>query len=246
MKAIVLAAGEGSRLRPWTEDRPKCLVPWNGRPIFDRLVETLHGAGIEDIVVVGGYRVDRLRRDGIRLLENERWATTNMVHTLMCAEKELEGDVVVTYSDIVYGQHVLAALDGAPGDVRVAVDLAWRELWTRRFSDPLSDAETLRMDAEGHITELGRRPAGYGDVEGQYIGVVRLTDAGCRAVRRLWHSLPVDAVIEGRPRDRMFMTALLQTLIDSGVAVSAAPFSGGWIEVDAPSDLDVVMVERGP
>lgn len=245
MKAIVLAAGEGSRLRPWTEDRPKCLVPYRGRPILDHILETLRGAGIDDIALIGGYRADRLPRDGVRLLENPRWATTNMVATLMCAEAELTGDVLVTYSDIVYGPHVLAALEAAPGDVRVAVDREWRTLWERRFADPLSDAETLRIK-DGRIMEIGRKPTRYDEIEAQYIGVVRLNDEGCRQVCQQWHDLGPDAVIDGRSRDRMFMTSLLQGLIDAGRPVTAAPFRGGWTEVDAPSDLDVEPMEATP
>ena len=92
MKAIILAAGEGSRLRPYTLDRPKCLVEVAGVSLIDRQISILQSCGIDEVVVIGGYRSEMLEGKGTRLKTNDRYAETNMVWTLFCAEEELSGE----------------------------------------------------------------------------------------------------------------------------------------------------------
>ena len=175
MRAVILAAGEGTRLRPHTADRPKCLVPLGGRPLLDWQLDALRGAGIDDITVVTGYRAEMIASRGLVMRHNPEFATTNMVASLMCARDRFDGtdDVLIAYGDIVYEPRIVAAMQPPATPVAVAVDTEWRRLWELRMSDPLADAETLRIDAHGLITELGRVPDSYDDIEGQYIGLDR-------------------------------------------------------------------------
>jgi L-glutamine-phosphate cytidylyltransferase len=82
LKAIILAAGEGTRLRPYTLDRPKCLVEVDGQSLLERLLAVLATEFIHPIVLIGGYLIEMLKRPGIELRINPRYAETNMVWTL--------------------------------------------------------------------------------------------------------------------------------------------------------------------
>jgi len=155
VKAIILAAGEGQRLRPLTENKPKCLVELGGRPILDWQIDVMHSCGIKDIVVVKGYQADKIVREDVRYYINHDYDTTNMVMTLWCAKDELEGEVVISYGDIVYTEDVLKRLVMAPYDISVVVDLDWQKYWQKRFADPLQDAEAFKMDAQGKIRVIG-------------------------------------------------------------------------------------------
>jgi len=239
-RAVVLAAGEGTRLRPLTADRPKCLVPFAGAPLLAWQLAALARAGIDDVTIVTGYRAEAITV-GTRRVHNEHFATTNMVASLMCAREQFDGgdDVVIAYGDIVYEPRLLAALTATRGPVGVVVDREWRRLWELRMEDPLADAETLRCDDDGFLTELGRRPRTLADIEAQYVGLV-LVRADFAAAWCGWYDgLDPQAEYEGRDRDHMFMTAFLQLLIDGGVAVDAVPVDGGWFEVDTVEDLMV-------
>ncbi|HOI83913.1 MAG TPA: NTP transferase domain-containing protein, partial [Campylobacterales bacterium] len=90
MKAIILAAGQGKRLRPLTDDRPKCMVEYRGKPIVDYILSAMKDVGIDDIAVVGGYKIDVLKEylkdKNIVFFENKDYERTNMVSTLFCAE----------------------------------------------------------------------------------------------------------------------------------------------------------------
>jgi choline kinase len=239
VKAIVLAAGQGARLRPLTDDRPKCMVAYKGVPLIDRILASLRAAGISDIVVVKGYKADSLNPEGARTFTNERYAVGNMVATLFSVEDEIQGDVLITYSDIAYGPGIVQKLEASDADISIVVDLAWRELWQKRMSDPLSDAETLKMGDRGRVRELGKKPWSYADIEGQYIGLIKLSARGAEKVRALYAKLDRNATYDGQPFEKMYMTSLLQRAIDVGIEVRAVPIRGGWIEIDAPSDLEI-------
>ena len=175
MRAIILAAGKGERLKPYTSDRPKCLVELAGRTLLDYQVEALAAAGIHDICIVTGYQADQLRRLGYPTRHNARYETTNMVASLMCAADLLDGrdDVLIAYADIVYELRIVKALCACDAPICTAVDRAWRQLWQVRMDDPLADAETLKLSEAGEIIELGRKPESYADIEGQYMGLTR-------------------------------------------------------------------------
>jgi len=87
MRAIILAAGQGTRLAPHTNDRPKCLVELAGQSMLSRQLAVLGELGIDDIVLVGGYRSDQLAGFGHKVVRNQDFATTNMVHSLFCARE---------------------------------------------------------------------------------------------------------------------------------------------------------------
>ena len=240
MRAVVLAAGEGTRLRPLTSDRPKCLVELAGRPLLDWQLDALGAAGVEDITIVTGYRDDQITA-GTRRVHNPRFDETNMVASLMCAREAFDGsdDVLVAYSDIVYEPRLVRALAADTSEVAVVVDRNWRALWQLRMTDPLGDAETLRLGESGQILELGRRAESYDDIEGQYIGLTRVSANVAPEWPRRFDALDPNGNYEDRDRDHMFMTAFLQLMIDDGERVQAVIVDGGWLEVDTCDDLDV-------
>lgn len=242
MRAIVLAAGSGSRLRPLTDDRPKCMVSLGGWPLLHRQLAVLHQAGITDVVVVTGANAHALEAPAATLVPNPAWQRSNMVTSLFCARETLEcgDDVIVSYGDIAYEPRVLEALVAADGPIAVVVDRGWRSLWERRFDDPLEDAETLRMRPNGTIGELGRRPHALAEIEGQYIGLIKVTAAAARGVVAHYDML---ASADGEAVARMYMTDFIQSLIDGGWPVRAALVDHGWIEID--TGVDAALYESG-
>ena len=237
MRAIILAAGQGTRLRPLTRDKPKCLVPYAGQPIIEHVLATMRECGIQDINLVTGYRADQLEYLGLPTFHNEHFASTNMVYSLFCAERVLDDDVIVSYADIVYAPRVLESLLASTSDFSVVVDRDWLELWKLRMSDPLADAETMRVDMNGHITELGKKPTSYSDIQGQYIGLFKLSAAAAVAIREHYAAMDRSARYDGKDFDTMYMTSFIQHVIDELMPAAAVYISGGWIEIDRVEDL---------
>lgn len=239
MKAIILAAGRGSRMRAMTEDRPKGLVEVAGKALLDRQIAALSAAGLDEIAVVTGYRGDQIASRAAARFDNPRWAETNMVMSLTAAAPWLAtAPCVVSYSDIFYRPEAPAVLMNATADIAITYDPHWQELWSRRFADPLSDAETFRCGDDGFLLEIGAKPPTLEYVQGQYMGLLRFTPAGWAAVE------VVLAGLEPASRDRLDMTALLRLLLDQGAGIEAIAAPWPWGEVDSESDL--ALYESAP
>lgn len=236
IKAIILAAGEGTRLRPYTLDKPKCLVEVDGRSLLERQLAVLSSENIEPVIMIGGYRAEMLNRPGVELRINPRYAETNMVWTLFCAESDLEGDILICYGDIVYSKYILQALLQSDADIAVTVDLEWEPYWRARNEEPLDDAETLKLHPDGSIYEIGRKPQSLDDIEGQYMGLIKLSQDGVNALKEVFYTAQTEGLL-GKPIENAYMTDLLQVVINSGYTVQSVPIKGGWVEVDTVSDL---------
>ncbi len=243
MKAILLAAGRGSRLAPLTDDRPKCMVPFCGRPLFEWQLEALRQAGIQDIHVVTGYRADAFAPYDVTCWHNPDWDSTNMIASLMAARTVLEDggdDMIVAYTDLVYEPRLISALSERPEALVLKIDLRWEQLWKLRMDNPYDDAETLTYDAEGRITGLGLKISSPSDVQGQYMGLLKLSPGGARKLVAFWDeaSDTPDWAL-GKQKKNAYMTDILRGMIAAGVDVVADFTQGGWFEVDTGDDLSV-------
>jgi len=235
LKAIILAAGRGSRMKNLTDECPKCLVELRGKPLLDWQLKALREAGITEIAIVTGYKRELLSGRGLKEFHNPRWAETNMVSSLACAAEWLEAEpCMVSYSDIFYDSSAVTALMNCPAMLAVTYDANWRALWEKRFGDPLLDAETFRMKADGTLAEIGNKPKTVEEVEGQYMGLLRFTPPGWKEVVRIRAALPSEQC------DRMHMTGTLQKVIEAErIPVAAVPYRGAWGEVDSAEDIAI-------
>src|SRR5579859_2493648 len=166
MRALILAAGRGSRLGALTKDRPKCLVEFANKPLIERQISALRRGGATSIGVVRGYRAALIELSGVTYFENPRWSETNMVASLVTAATWLRAEpTIVSYSDIFYRHELVQNLVAAAGSLVIAYDREWRRLWTRRFADPLKDAETFRADASGKLVDIGGKTSDISEIE---------------------------------------------------------------------------------
>jgi L-glutamine-phosphate cytidylyltransferase len=231
-KALILAAGRGSRLLGKTDSQPKCLVKLGGHSLIRWQIAALREAGIDEISVVTGYRSEMLINFGLKTWHNPDWPTTNMVSSMLCADDFFDGPVIVSYSDIVYGADVVKSLAQSKAPLAVAHDTQWQELWKQRFEDPLDDAESFRLDANGLIKEIGRKVSDIDEIESQFIGLLKFTRESMGWVRGIVKAEEADAA-------KLDMTGLLSRLIDRGYSVQGIETSGNWCEIDSESDLSV-------
>lgn len=254
MKVIILAAGQGSRLRPLTDDRPKCMVEVNGKSIIERQIDVMRSCGVkdEDITIIAGYCNDVLRdhfsETKINFIINNEFETTNMVCSLMCARELMsrENDIIISYGDIIYEKSIFEKIISSEDSMSVIVDDGWYDYWAERCENPLDDAETLMFDDNSFLTEIGQKTDDLNKVQSQYIGLMRFKEDGLKAVLALADEAKarseknVSLWRTDRNYAKMYMTDLLQGLIDEGNKLRAVHIRRGWFEIDDCDDLKVV------
>jgi choline kinase len=233
MRAIILAAGRGSRMKELTDECPKCLVQLHGKSLLDCQLDALRLAGIQHIGIVTGYKREMLANRGLVEFHNPRWAETNMVTSLACAGEWLTLEpCIVSYSDIFYDVSAVEALIKCTASLAITYDPNWLNLWTQRFGDPLLDAETFRLNPDATLAEIGSRPKSVDEVVGQYMGLLRFTPEGWAELLRIRSNL------EPMECDQTHMTGILQKIVESNnLPIRTIPYSGVWGEVDSAEDL---------
>ncbi len=240
-RALILAAGQGTRLRPLTDDRPKCLVPLLGQPLLERQASALHRSGITELAVVGGYRADQIETLGYTVILNPEYETSNMVASLFCARNYMRHDkhLLICYGDIVCQPAIIKALLDCDAPVAVTVDLGWRAYWELRLADPLADAETLKLGPQNRLLELGKKPRSYDEIQAQYMGLIKIRADEIEHLKQHYDRMDRGARYDGKDFKNMYMTSFIQHLIDHGWPVQAVPITHGWLEVDSTADLQL-------
>lgn len=244
LRTFILAAGEGTRLRPYTIDRPKCMVEIDGVSLLDRQLAVLAAESITDIFLIGGYLHEMLERPDVQLRNNPRYAETNMVWTLFAAEADFRGDMIVSYGDIVYSRSTLRALIKSKADIAVAVDLDWESYWRQRNENPLDDAETLKLRPDGRIMEIGQKPNSLSDIDGQYMGLMKFSTKGMNLLKKTFFDAKIIGSLGKKQIEHAYMTDLLQDMINLDYRVEAVTVNGGWVEVDTVGDLQSDITKK--
>ena len=235
-KAIILAAGRGSRMGDLTQDVPKCFLVVKEKKLIEWQLGCLIEAGISDVAIVTGYRRDLTSKFGTTEFYNQQWSTTQMVSSLESAENWLmHHECIVSYSDIYYEKEVVQSLMLENSEVSIAYDPEWLALWSERFSDPLDDAETFRLDFDNNVTEIGARPKSLTEIQGQFMGLLKITPSGWRKIKEVRFGG------DEKQNARQDMTGLLGQLIAEDVLqIRAVANRGLWGETDSPSDIKVL------
>ena len=237
---LILAAGEGTRLQPHTKNKPKALVPFLNKPLISYQLQILKSLNINNIGIITGYKAEKFSKLNYRTFHNKFFDSTNMVESLFMARSFLEqakNDVIISYGDIVYEKKNLKTILETKGEISVMVDSGWLDLWSIRNDNPLDDAETLKYGKNGNIIEIGKKPKSLKEIEGQYTGLIKISNNKINEFISFYEQLDKTILYDNRPFKQMFMTTFLQLLIDAGWVVMPAIVKHGWLEIDTTNDL---------
>lgn len=240
MKIIILAGGRGTRLKHLTENKPKCLLEFQGKSLLETQLSLYHRLGIDNIVVIKGHLGHMINFPGVTYyIEKEIF---NMLNALFFAEPELQGDVVISYGDIIFQEDVFQKLLDDSHDISVIVDMEWKRYFAARFGNPYSDAESLILDKNNKIIEIGASNPPPEKVQSQYIGLIKLSNKGCDIFKDVYHSERNKywgkKWIRGKIFEKAYMTDMLQVIIDKGFDIYGVPIKNGWLEFDTVDDYE--------
>lgn len=245
LKAVILAAGEGKRLRPLTKNIPKCMVQLFGKSLLEWQIGAFQSCQINDISIVTGYCSHMINIPNMHYFKNSRFDTTNMVETLFCAKEKLTDSVIVSYGDIIFEKNVLQKLIDSTEDYSVVVDKNWAKYWKVRFENPLDDAESLVLDKNDYIINIGQKVQHRNEINGQYIGLMKFQGRGIEFLKNFYEKIKNEARLGSNPLnpllplEKSFMTDLLQGLIDHGQKLKSIQIENGWLELDTLHDYQI-------
>lgn len=248
VKMIILAAGKGTRLRPLTDDIPKCLVKVKGKPLIDWQIEVAKRVGIDDIIVIRGYekeKLEYLKEKNIKLIDNLDYDTTNMVETLFKAKEYFDKDIIISYGDIIYEEKVLKKLLESRHSISVVVDHGWKEYWEMRCDNIYSDAESLVLNDKGCITNIGQKVNTIDLIQGQYIGLSKFNISGIKELIKVYEKEKEafkngeNYICQARNIKQIYMTDIIEKIIEENIEVYEVPINRGWIEIDNSNDLNI-------
>jgi phosphoenolpyruvate phosphomutase len=237
--AVVLAASRGKGLEAITEDKPKVMLPIAGKPLLRWLIDAFKKESINDITVVGGYRVDAIDPAGIKLVVNERHAETGELTSLACAVETLDADTVISYGDILFRSYVLRDLAEAGAEFAVVVDSQLTGAGNHTVRDY---AHCSRGDDRGLFgnevlleritTSATRDTVGHATAQGRWIGLLSVSRSGLAKLKVKLAQLRTQPDF-----DQLDMPALLNALIADGANVEVQYVHGHWRGVNDLEDL---------
>lgn len=242
MKIIVIGAGRGRRLMPTTADAPKCFAEVSGRRLIDWAVDAFAANGLTDICFIGGYQIDKVKRDypHFTFRENTNWEHNNILASLFCAEDQMSDGFICCYSDILFTADIIGRLAASNDDMALGVDTAWLARYAGRTDHPPDDAE--KVTALGpRVTRIHRQISEH-DAHGEYIGVAKFSPAGVARLREHYHRCRREfagrAWREAAVFEKAYLILLFQEMVERGERFTHIDTPGGYIEVDTQQDFE--------
>ncbi len=229
-KALILAAGLGSRLAPKTNDRPKCLVPVNGKPILLKQIENLKQNDIFDITIVSGYKADILEatvhreHPKVKIIESPNYATTNNMYSAYLGIKSMfsDGNIRPFYmmnADVFYDASIITSLESDKRYNLIAVDIG-------RYIE-----ESMKViEKDGRLSTISKHVKPE-DALGCSIDVYKFGSDGGRA----FFNRCIEYIEKKKELKMWSEVALNDAFID--VEFHASPLNGRWLEIDNYEDL---------
>ena len=213
-----------------------------GTSLISRNLQQWQKADDFNCLIVSGYKEDRLKDMGYPLITNPIFSKSNMVWSLLMALPQIEKlddeFIYLSYGDIILAAKNVQLLIDSSADMSVVVDLNWELLWSFRMENYMTDVESLKFSGTT-ITEIGQKAQSKLDIQGQYIGVLKIRRELLISQLRSYKTWVYDDVTATSILDRqnLYLTDFIQQYIDKSGEVTAVFINGGWLEVDSVQDL---------
>tara|TARA_B100001093_G_scaffold274300_1_gene262237 strand:- start:78 stop:1202 length:1125 start_codon:yes stop_codon:yes gene_type:complete len=239
-KALIIAAGLGSRLKKHTENLPKCMLDFGGKTLLQRQLDSYKKCGIKDISLIRGYKKEKINYKGIKYFENTDYKNNNILNSIFYADKVINGNIIISYSDILFDSSVVERTLDANHDISVVVDIDWRGYYVGRKDHPISEAENVIFNSNNEVEKIGKINTGNEEVHGEFIGMIKLSNRGTEIFKE--HFDRLKKIYWNKPFQRAkifqkaYLTDFIQEIVDIGIKVHCVIIESGWKEIDTVED----------
>jgi len=246
-KCLIVAAGLGSRLKSHTENNPKCMLDFGGKTLLQRQLDSYKKNGIEDISLIRGYKKNKINYKGIRYFENNDYKENNILNSIFYGEKIINGNIIISYSDILFEPFIVKRAIETDHDISVVVDIDWRDYYIGRNDHPLSEAENVIFNSNNEVIKIGKIESDKEEVHGEFIGMIKLNNRGCEIFKQNFHR--VKKLYWNKPFQRAkvfqkaYLSDMIQELVDIGIKVHCVIIERGWKEIDTVEDYKKALID---
>ena len=245
-KALIIAAGLGSRLKKHTKNLPKCMLDFGGKTLLQRQLDSYKKCGIKDISIIRGYKKEKINYKGIKYFENNDYKNNNILNSIFYAEKVINGNIIISYSDILFDPSVVERTLDSNHDISVIVDIDWRGYYVGRKDHPISEAENVIFNSNNEVQKIGKINKGSEEIHGEFIGMIKLSNRGTEIFKEHFNRLK--KIYWNKPFQRAktfqkaYLTDFIQELVDIGIKVHCVIIESGWKEIDTVEDYKKALV----
>ena len=244
-KALIIAAGLGSRLKKHTENLPKCMLDFGGKTLLQKQLDAYRNCGVEDISVIRGYKKEKINYKGLRYFENTDYRNNNILNSIFYAEKIINGNIIIAYSDILFDSSVVQRTLNSNHDISVVVDIDWRGYYIGRKDHPVTEAENVIFNSNNEVEKIGKIYTSSQEVHGEFIGMIKLSNRGAEIFKQQFNRLKKTYWNKPFQRSKTFqkayLTDMIQELVDIGIKVHCVIIESGWEEIDTVEDYQKAL-----
>ena len=214
MKAIFIAAGQGSRLGDITKDLPKPLIDVNGKSIIQRQIDLLRQNNIHEIIIVTGYKKEKFTFENIEYVHNPLYREQEQVGSLMSARSKFTDDILVMFGDIIFDEKILQQILNSKGEI-------------------IKDGKVIQISAKNIEVKNDN------DI-GELLGLMKLSTKGSEILIEQYEKLEnshTGKFHDAASLKKAKFVDILQELISLGIIITPVYIEGKWCEIDTPYDL---------
>jgi choline kinase/DNA-binding XRE family transcriptional regulator len=246
-KALIVAAGLGSRLQNLTENLPKCMLDFGGKTLLQRQIQAYNECNIKNITVIRGYKKEKINYKNLNYITNPDYKNNNILNSIFYAEKIINGNIIISYSDILFDTNVVKRLLESDHDISVVVDIDWQGYYVGRKDHPVSEAENVIFDSNNKVVKIGKISTQKEEVHGEFIGMIKLNNRGAEEFKKNFYRVKKSYWDKPFQRAKTFqkayLTDMIQELVDTGVKVHCVIIERGWKEIDTIEDYQKALKE---
>ena len=242
MKAIIIAAGNGTRLGKHTEKLPKGLLSINGKTILERQIELLHNKNIFDISIITGPHKEKFTFNDVKYVEDYEYEKHDVLLSLMVAKDEIIGDVIIIYSDILYDENILEQIINSNVEIGIAIDLDWEKKYEGRFEHPKNQADNVIIE-NNQIKKIRKNISTVlkKQLNAEFVGIVKFSKNGSEIFVNEFNKIEKikpNPFHDAKTFEKSYLTDMIQELIDQKKIIKPILINGNWCEIDTPQDLE--------
>ena len=240
MRAIIIAAGLGSRLKPYTNNLPKILVKIGKTNILESQLKVFKSLNIRDINLIVGHKKEQFETKKIKYFFNKEYKKNNILESLFYARSKMNKSCLISYSDIIFKRKIVKKLLSSKSDISILVDTDWKKNYKGRTMHPISQAENVIFDKKYCLKKAGKNLSPK-QSKGEFIGMLKINTKGCRLFKKYFNVAKLKfknkKFYNAKSLKTAYLTDFFNFLIEHKITIRCINIKRNWMEIDTKQDL---------